>query len=77
MATTISTYSRLKLLAGFADEDDRTITVDNPKDNLTESQIRDLESSAAKVIIGDRYGADFSRFKSAAYVRGTTTKITF
>lgn len=77
MATTIQNYARLKLLAGFSDEDDRTITVDNPKDNLTETQIRNLESSAAKVIIGDKYGADFSRFKSAAYVRGTTTKITF
>lgn len=77
MAKTIQTYSRLKLLAGFADEDDRTITIDNPREGLTQSNIQALEPAAAKILIGDKYGADFSRFKSAAYVRGTTTNITF
>lgn len=77
MSKTIQSYKRLKLLAGFADEDDRTITVDNPRDGLTKADIQALEPAAAKVIIGDKYGADFSRFKSAAYVRGVTTNITF
>lgn len=77
MARTIENYSRLKLLAGFADEDDRTLTVENPRDNLTEADIRALEPEAAEVIIGDKYGAKFSRFKSASYVTGVTTRYTF
>ena len=77
MATKISTYSRLKLLAAFSDEDDRTLTLDNPIGNISESQIHALEPAAAKVLIGDRYGADFTRFKSAAYVNGTTTTMEF
>lgn len=77
MATKISTYSRLKLLAAFADEDDRTLTLDNPVDGISESQVHALESAAAKVLIGDKYGADFTRFKSASYVKGTTTTMEF
>lgn len=77
MATKISTYSRLKLLAAFSDEDDRTLTLDNPVDGISESQIHALEPAAAKVLIGDKYGADFTRFKSAAYVKGTTTTMEF
>ena len=77
MAKTITTYSRLKLLAAFSDEDDRTLTLENPVSNITEAQIHDLEPAAANVLIGDKYGADFTRFKSAAYVNGTTTNITF
>lgn len=77
MATTVSTLNQLKLLAGFADEDDRTITLDDPKSNLTEQQIRAIESSAAKVLIGDKYGATFTRFKTAYYRTGTVTTIKF
>lgn len=75
MATTITNYSKLRLLAGFVDEDDRTITLENPRDNITESDIQSLPADG--VLIGDKYGAEFSRFKSAAYVRGTTTNMTF
>lgn len=74
--TTVSTLNQLKLLAAFADEDDRTITVDDPRQNLTEQDIRAIESSAAKVLIGDKYGATFTRFKTAYYRTGTVTTIT-
>ena len=77
MATTTTTYSRLKLQAAFSDEDDRTLTLENPKNDITEAQVHALESAAANVLIGDKYGADFTRFKSAAYVNGTTTTMTF
>ena len=76
MATTINTYKQLKIVAAFADEDDRTLTFDNPVDNLTEQQIRALEPLAAKVIIGDKYGATFTRFKTAYYHNQTNTVIT-
>ena len=76
MATKISTFKQVKLVAAFADEDDRTITLDNPVDNLTEQDIRALEPAAAKVIIGDKYGATFTRFKTAYYHNQTNTVIT-
>lgn len=76
MATKISTYKQIKIVAAFADEDDRTISLDDPKDNLTEQQIKALEPYAAKVIIGDKYGAKFTRFKTASYHNATITVIT-
>ena len=76
MSTTVSTLNQLKLVAAFADEDDRTITLDDPKQNLTEQQIRALESSSAHVLIGDKYGATFTRFKTAYYRIGTVTTYT-
>lgn len=77
MATKISTFNQLKLLAGFADEDDRTITVENPRSNLTKADFNNLTTASQNVIIGDKYGATFTRYKSARYVQGTTTTITF
>lgn len=76
MATKTTTYKQVKIIAAFADEDDRTITIENPVDNLTEQDIRALEPAAAKVIIGDKYGAAFTRFKTAYYHNATTTVIT-
>ena len=76
MAITINTYKQLKVVAAFSDEDDRTLTFDNPVDNLTEQDIKSLEPLAAKVIIGDKYGAKFSRFKTAYYHNQTNTVIT-
>lgn len=72
---TITTTNQLKLLAGFADEDDRTISVEDPKENLTWDNIQTLANSAANVLIGDKYAAKFTRFKSAKYVETTITEV--
>jgi len=72
MADITKTTTSLKLLAGFADADDRTISIDNPRDNITEADIRALESSAAPVLNGDKYGAAFTRYKTARIVNSTT-----
>ena len=74
MADVQTQSTKLSLLAGFVDEDDRTISLQNPVANITESQIRALESAAAPVLIGDKYGAAFSRFKSAKYINATQIK---
>lgn len=74
---TVTQYRNLKLLAGFADEDDRTITVANPKTNLTAEQINAVGNKAVGVLIGDKYGAAFTRFKEANIVEGTTVKYDF
>ena len=73
MADITTNSYQLKLLAGFADEDDRTITFDDPKPNLTMAQISALDSLAAGVLIGDKYAAQFTRFKEAKYVQSTIT----
>lgn len=71
MADTVKTYARLKLVAGFADEDDRTITLENPRNGITKADVDALPAEG--VLIGDKYGAAFTRFKSASYVYGSTT----
>lgn len=78
MATQKTTqYNHLKLLAGFADEDDRTITLLNPKPNLTKEQINAVGEKAIGILIGDKYAAAFTRFKEASYVTGVTTTLDF
>ena len=75
MADTQSNTYELKLLAGFADEDDRTIRYPNPKSSLTKADILSLQTLATPVLIGDRYGAAFTRFKSAKIVNKTETTL--
>ena len=74
MADSTKTTKQLKLLAGFADEDDRTITIDNPKSNLTWADIETFQE-VSSVLIGDKYGAAFTRYKDAKYVDTTLTEI--
>ena len=71
MADKIVTTNELRILVGFVDEDDRTISISNPRSNLTETEVKAVESTAAPVLIGDKYQAAFSRFKSARYVEVT------
>lgn len=73
MADTISEQVRLVILAGFADEDDRSISMPNPKANISEQEILNLNELAKDVLIGDRYGAAFTSIKS---VKKITTRRT-
>lgn len=75
MADIITSKNQLKILAGFVDEDDRTITIDDPKENLTWSDIQTIASLAQGVLIGDKFSADFSRIKEAKYVDTTIIEI--
>jgi len=75
MADKVSTYRQLKLVAGFVDEDDRTIRIDNPKQIVTSTEVNALNELAAPVLIGDKYQAAFSRFKSAKIVEGVHTEL--
>lgn len=70
MADTIKTTKQLKLQAGFADGDDRTITLDNPITGLTGTQVKAVDGSA---LIGDKTGAAFSGWLSAKIVETQTT----
>ena len=75
MADTVSTTNELIMLAAFSDEDDRTLTIPNPKATITESDIAAINAAAANVLIGDKYGASFTRIKKAT--RRSTTRRKF
>lgn len=70
-----TTVNDLKLVAGFVDGDTRTISYPNPRVGLTAADIDALDTLASGVLIGDKYGAQFSTFKQAYYHRATKTQI--
>lgn len=74
MADKITNSVKLKLLAGFADEDDRTITIDDPKLDLTWNDIEAFQA-VSNVLIGDKFQAPFTRYKEAKYVDETIVEI--
>lgn len=73
MADIVKTKSTLSLVAEFKDGDDRTLTLDNPKENLTASQINALNNAASVALIGDKGAAEFLRFRSARVTNQTVT----
>ena len=75
MADKTTTSYELKLVAGFVDGDERTISYPNPKSTITAAQIEALNASASSVLIGDKYGAPFNMFLDAELVSKTTTKL--
>ena len=75
MADTIKSSEILNIECAFADGDTRTITLRNPKNNVSSSDIENLETfmQENQVIIGDRDSSDFRRIKRAVK-RNTTTR---
>lgn len=75
MADIVKTKNVLQLVAEFNDSDTRTINLDNPKANVTASQINAVGTYAKEnnVIVGDKEGASFERFNSAKIITGQTT----
>lgn len=75
MADKVKSVRELKLVAGFADGDDRTLTVPDPKNSLTRTNfIATAFINAAKaVLIGDKAGAGMTGWKSAKIFESTTT----
>lgn len=75
MADIVKTTKQLILVAGFADGDDRTISFDAPKNDITATQINNLKTNAATAIIGDKAGAAFTGWNSASIVERTVTTL--
>lgn len=75
MADIVKTTKQLILVAGFADGDDRTISFDDPKNDITATQINNLKTNAATAIIGDKAGATFTGWKDARVVERTVTTL--
>ena len=72
MATT-STEVTLKIHCGFVDGDTRTITMKNPRSDITTEEITDLNSfiRTNNLLIGDETGAIFANIQKVT--KGTTT----
>ena len=77
MADTIKSSSELKMVAYFADGDDRTITVSNPIDTLAAADVKAFETVAKNTqgILGDKTGAAFVRINSAKTFQKTKTDL--
>ena len=75
MADKVKTSNELVIECKFIDGDTRTITLRNPRNNISASDIEDLESFMQEnnIIIGDRDSSDFSKIKNAVKRVTTTT----
>ena len=75
MADTIKSGSELLIECVFQDGDTRTITLNNPRDDLSATDIENLETfmQTNNIIIGDRDGFDFRNIKRAVKRETTTT----
>ena len=64
----------LKIDNLFMDGDTRLITLKNPKSNITQAEITDLNSYmfAKNAIIGDKEGSSFAKINKATRVTTTT-----
>lgn len=75
MADTIKTSAELKIDNYFVDGDTRMITLKNPKAEITNSDIEELQSflRANNVLIGDKVGGTFGKISSVTRVIQTRT----
>lgn len=77
MADTISSSRELKIENGFVDGDTRTITLKNPRTDLTSADITALETlmHQSNPIIGDKWGGTFGKIVSAKVVNTQRKKL--
>ena len=75
MADTAKNSSSLVIECVFNDGDTRTITLKNPRDSVSSSDIENLETFMIEnhIIIGDRDSSDFRKIKKAVKRDTTTT----
>ena len=75
MSDIVKTASLLNIECVFLDGDTRTITMKNPRSNISSSDIENLETfmQENQIIIGDRDSSDFRKIKKAVKRETTTT----
>jgi len=75
MADMVKTSTLLNIECVFNDGDTRTITLKNPRSNVSASDIETLENFMLenKIIIGDRDNFDFKKIRKAVKRYTTTT----
>ena len=74
---TITSSSEGKLVVNFYDSDDRTITIDNPRSDLTATDINAVVDAlkVSQAIIGDKTGASVVGASSFKMVEKTVTHL--
>ena len=75
MADVVKTSRSLIIENAFVDGDTRSVTLKNPRSDITESQITDLNSflQETNILIGDKDGATFGRIRKVTRRNSTTT----
>lgn len=75
MADKTKTETILNIECEFVDGDTRTITLKNPRSDISASEIENLDKFMREnnIIIGDRNGSDFRKIKRVVRRRTTTT----
>ena len=76
-ADTVSSSREGKLVVSFYDSDDRTLTIDNPKSNITAAQINSFveQMKTDQPVIGDKTGASVVGAQSFKIIEKTETKL--
>lgn len=79
MADVSSTSEQLKIENYFVDGDTRTITLKNPKQSITTSDIEELQAymRANNIIVGDKMAGTFGKISSVTRVSETKTYLDF
>lgn len=72
MADTVKNTTQVKVIAGFVDDDERTLAFDTTRNDITKADITAIDGSN---ILGDKAGAAFKEWKSAQIVKTKTTKL--
>ena len=67
----------LKIKLGFADGDTRTINLDNPRNDLTATEIYEVSQFIKNnnLLLGDKYGADSAGILTADIVQSAKTTL--
>lgn len=75
MADTIKTAQHLIIETVFVDGDTRSITIKNPRSDISQSEIAELNSfmQESNILIGDKDGSTFGRIKKVTRRNSTTT----
>ena len=75
MADVVKTSRSLIIENVFVDGDTRSVTLKNPRSDITESQITELNSflQETNILIGDKDGATFGRIRKVTRRNSTTT----
>ena len=75
MADIVKTAYNLVIETVFVDGDTRSITIKNPRNNISQSEISELNSYMQEnnIIIGDKDGSTFGRIKKVTRRSSTTT----
>lgn len=77
MADTTSYGRELKVETMFVDGDTRTFNVKNPKSNIDQTDIANLNAfmQTNNILVGDKYGGRFGKITQATTIDKTTTTL--